>query len=177
MDWFLNQTNAGRALRDGTDVIEGLKTDVNEKIEDIRHNAETFEEDWKNNEIVKFFTQRNDNADAATRLSSGADWRPSYMQGTANNYYNPNMVQFQNAAEKMEEAASELTGNEDINRQSSSDMSAAAGQLKGLPGVIEGAIMSGMSGIKIYIDGQLAGNVLTPYVNSGMAGILAGLTK
>ena len=177
MDWFLNQTNAGRALRDGTDVIEGLKTDVNEKIEDIKHNAETFEEDWKNNEIVKFFTQRNDNADAATRLSTGADWRPSYMQGTANNYYNPNMVQFQNATEKMEEAASELTGNNDVSRQSSSEMTAAAGQLKGLPGVIEGAIMSGMSGIKIYIDGQLAGNVLTPYVNSGLAGILAGIQR
>lgn len=74
-------------------------------------------------------------------------------------------------------AIDDLSGDSAANRQSSSDMSAAAGQLKGLPGVIEGAIMSGMSGIKIYIDGQQAGNVLTPYVNSGMAGILAGLTK
>ena len=176
-DMFLNQTNTGRALRDGTDVIEGLKTDVNEKIEDIKHNAETFEEDWKNNEIVKFFTQRNDNADAATRLSTGADWRPSYMQGTANNYYNPNMVQFQNATEKMEEAASELTGNNDVSRQSSSDMSAAAGTLKGMPGQVEEAILRGMANVKIYIDGQQAGNVLTPYVNQSLAGFLAGFTK
>ena len=78
---------------------------------------------------------------------------------------------------KMEEAAAELTGESDANRQSSSEMTAAAGQLKGLPGVIEGAIMSGMSGIKIYIDGQLAGNVLTPYVNSGLAGVLAGIQR
>ena len=81
------------------------------------------------------------------------------------------------ALDKMEEAMDDLSGDSAANQQSSSDMSAAAGQLKGLPGVIEGAIMSGMSGIKIYIDGQQAGNVLTPYVNSGMAGILAGLTK
>ncbi len=75
------------------------------------------------------------------------------------------------------DAIDDLSGDSAANQKSSSDMSAAAGQLKGLPGVIEGAIMSGMSGIKIYIDGQQAGNVLTPYVNSGMAGILAGLTK
>lgn len=85
--------------------------------------------------------------------------------------------ELKSASDKMEEVADDLSGDSSANRQSSSDMSAAAGQLKGLPGVIEGAIMSGMSGIKIYIDGQQAGNVLTPYVNSGMAGILAGLTK
>lgn len=85
--------------------------------------------------------------------------------------------ELKSASDKMEEVADDLSGDSSANRQSSSDMSAAAGQLKGLPGVIEGAIMSGMSGIKIFIDGQQAGNVLTPYVNSGMAGILAGLTK
>ena len=34
-----------------------------------------------------------------------------------------------------------------------------------------------MSGIKIYIDGQQAGSVLTPYLNSGLAGVLATFTK
>ena len=176
-DMFLNQTNTGRALRDGTDVLEGVQADLEEKANEIKQNAETFEEDWKNNEIVKFFTQRNDNADAATRLSTGADWRPSYMRGTANNYYNPNMVQFQNAAEKMEEAASELTGNNDVSRQSSSDMSSAAGTLKGMPGQVEEAILRGMSKIRIFIDGQQAGGVLTPYVNNKLGDLINTLVK
>ena len=85
--------------------------------------------------------------------------------------------EMKNAADKMEQTADDLSGNSEASRKSSSDLSAAAGTLKGLSGVIEGAIWGGMSGIKIYIDGQQAGNVLTPYVNSTMAGILAGLTK
>ena len=33
--------------------------------------------------VTDFFVNRNDNADAATRLPTGADWRPSYMRGYA----------------------------------------------------------------------------------------------
>ena len=58
-DMFLNQTNAGRAVRDGTNVIEGLTQDVNEKVDEIKHNAETFDDDWKdvweNNPVIGFF--------------------------------------------------------------------------------------------------------------------------
>lgn len=58
-DMFLNQTNAGRAVRDGTNVIEGLTQDVNEKVDEIKHNAETFGDDWKdvweNNPVIGFF--------------------------------------------------------------------------------------------------------------------------
>jgi hypothetical protein len=34
-----------------------------------------------------------------------------------------------------------------------------------------------MSQIKIFIDGATAGQVLTPYVNSNIGGILAGITR
>ena len=58
-DMFLNQTNAGRAVRDGTNVIEGLTQDVTEKVDEIKHNAETFGDDWKdvweNNPVIGFF--------------------------------------------------------------------------------------------------------------------------
>ena len=46
-DWFKNQTNTGRAMRDGTDVIEGVKQDLSEKAEEISENASTFVDDWK----------------------------------------------------------------------------------------------------------------------------------
>lgn len=54
-DMFLNQTNTGRALRDGGDVLEGVAEDFNEKIDEINQNAETFTEDWKNNKLLKPF--------------------------------------------------------------------------------------------------------------------------
>ena len=81
------------------------------------------------------------------------------------------------AADKLDEAAADLTGGTDAQRQSSSDMSSAAGTLKGMPGLVESAILRGMSQIKIFIDGATAGQVLTPYVNSNIGGILAGITR
>ena len=78
---------------------------------------------------------------------------------------------------KMAEATEAITGGTDSQKQSSSEMSEAAGTLKGMPGQIEGAILKGMSQIKIYIDGQAAGRALTPTMNGAFGGILANLTK
>ena len=78
---------------------------------------------------------------------------------------------------KMAEATEAITGGTDSQKQSSSEMSEAAGTLKGMPGQIEGAILKGMSQIKIYIDGQQAGRALTPSMNGAFGGILANLTK
>ena len=77
----------------------------------------------------------------------------------------------------LEEATADLTGASTAQRQSSTEMAEAAGTMKGLPGVIEGAILAGMGKIKVYIDGQQAGGILTPYVNSVMAGVLTGIVK
>ena len=82
-DMFLNQTNAGRALRDGTDVLEGVTQDINEKAEEIRHNAETFEDDWndvyENNPVIKWFRNLFGGGEPAYQ-GEEKDWRPSYMQ-------------------------------------------------------------------------------------------------
>ena len=43
--------------------------------------------------VTEFFTNRNDNADAATRLSTGADWRPSYMGGGGTGTTNAEVTQ------------------------------------------------------------------------------------
>ena len=55
-DVVLNQTNAGRALRDGGNVLEGLQQDVNEKVEEVQRNAQTFGQDWENNTLFKTLT-------------------------------------------------------------------------------------------------------------------------
>lgn len=77
----------------------------------------------------------------------------------------------------MVKATEDLTGASNAQKQSSTEMSEAATTMKGLPGVIEGAILTGMGKIKVYIDGQQAGGVITPYVNSILAGVITGITK
>ena len=50
-DMFMNQTNAGRALRDGGGIqgaIDGLQQDISEKTSEIQRNASTFFDDWSN---------------------------------------------------------------------------------------------------------------------------------
>ena len=74
---------------------------------------------------------------------------------------------------KMAAAAEILTGNSDVQKQSSSDMSSAANTLQGLPGVIHDAIKDGMSGIRVYIDGQQAGSALAPWIGSFQGAMLA----
>ena len=56
-DSLLNGTNTGRAIRDGGDVLEGINQDLNETKENIQKNAETFEEDWRNNALMKPFIE------------------------------------------------------------------------------------------------------------------------
>ena len=77
----------------------------------------------------------------------------------------------------MVKATEDLTGASNAQKQSSTEMSEAATTMKGLPGVIEGAILAGMGKIKVYIDGQQAGGVLTPYVNSALYGMVTGIIK
>lgn len=52
IDAFMNQTNLGRALRDGGDVLKGLQQDVNETVEGVKKNAETFDKDWNDNVLT-----------------------------------------------------------------------------------------------------------------------------
>lgn len=46
-DRILNETEGGRALRDGGNVLEGINKDINDFTEEVEKNAETFGEDWK----------------------------------------------------------------------------------------------------------------------------------
>ena len=56
-DRLLNETNAGRALRDGGDILEGISQDIAEKRAEVEKNASTFFDDWGN-----LFKTAGDNA-------------------------------------------------------------------------------------------------------------------
>ena len=167
-------TTAGKeAMENGGLLVKnGQVAESNAPTLDLRMKTESWRDRYLNN--------LNNGKDFYDPL----DQRPSYMRGMSpettgqTSLGNPaGLRALEESADKMESAADDLSGQSESTRQSNSEMTAAAGQIKGLGGVIESAITSGMSGIKIYIDGQLAGNVLTPYINSGMAGIVAGLTR
>ena len=61
MDRWLNETNSGRAVRDGKSLFEGIKQDWNETTAEIEKNASTFEQDWRENVLTKPFVELGEN--------------------------------------------------------------------------------------------------------------------
>ena len=172
-DRFLNETNAGRAVRDGGDVLAGLTQDFEDTVNQLNKNAETFADNWDPNSenanvIAKLFGRRDANQDAAERLGT-ANWAPSYMGGGIGN----GSTKYEEATSKMEKASEDLTDTSNVQKQAGKDMSYAAAILETMPTDVRNAIISGMSEIKIYIDGQQVGNTVAPFVDSAMGGVLA----
>ena len=159
-DAFLHQTNTGRALLTGQNVLEGIAQDFEETKASIEKNASTFQEDWENNVIYqavsgaidKFLTGGNHDAFDET------DW-----EGDAYDL----MAAIQARTEEMERGTT----------QTNSELTQATGTMAGLPGAVEAAILSGLSKVNIYLDGQAVGNVVTPYVSVGMGGYVQALTR
>lgn len=77
MDWLTHESpfasvlNGQESLGDWWNRLNGS----------VSKNAETFVSDWANNELIKFWTRRDANQDAADRTIFGDNWLPSYMQG------------------------------------------------------------------------------------------------
>ncbi len=76
------------------------------------------------------------------------------------------------AYERMVDATNDLTGGTESQSKSNSEMTAAIGDMKGLPAAITAAVQSGMRGINIYIDGAAAGGVLAPHINTRLGGLV-----
>ena len=177
LDMFLNQTNAGRALRDGTDILEGVNKDLEEKAEEIQKNSESFLDNWNPanpnaNPIARMIGAKYGIQPAQTP-ELGSDWNTTgeevdLTQARLKSARN-GLPDLDDATDKMEKAAADLTGGSDAQKQSSSEMLQAAGTLEGMPALVYDAILAGMSQIKIFIDGQQAGGILSPFVNSAFA--------
>lgn len=77
------------------------------------------------------------------------------------------------AYQKMSEQTDELKGSTDNQTKASTWMTEAAENMMNLPKMVEDAVIDGMSQVKIYIDGQQAGNAVAPFVDGALGGILA----
>lgn len=58
-DWWSNSTNAGRAARDGGDVLKGIEQDFTETIDNIKENSKTFL--TKDNALMRPFINLGEN--------------------------------------------------------------------------------------------------------------------
>lgn len=170
-DRLLNETSAGRAVRDGGDILEGAKQDWVDFESGVKKNLETFAEDWENNGIVQFF---GDMAEAWKQNGQNtADyWSGIHQQQVkASNWIlgddatAEEAMAFVKSMEKMNQTAEELSGKTTEQTQSNSEMTQAAQGLTGLPAQIVNAIQSLMGTIGITIDGS----VLMGYVNNQQA--------
>ena len=128
-------------------------------------------------EVEAIFNKVQETYDALIGAEGGQDALNAYSDWRQENALGYMDWELPEAIDKMNQAADELTGGSDKQKQSSSEMSTAANTLKGMPAEVYDAILKGFSNVKIYIDGQQAGSALTPYVNSSMAGILMTLNK
>ena len=171
-DRLLNETNVGRAIRDGGDILEGLSQDFKEKGEEINKNLETFVDDWNNNVIVKAVTDRSENQDAADRGPWGANWAPSYMGG-----YGMSTDDVARSINRMNEITEEMINNQSGSNGNSENVNSWWDKAMGLPGQITSAIYDAISQVRLFIDGQVAGQILTPYISFGMAGNLLEMTQ
>jgi hypothetical protein len=156
-DMFLNQTNAGRALRDGENFWEGISKDFREKKEEIDKNAEEFEGDWKdfyeNNPIMKFFRGEYTNP-YQPETEAEADWRPSYMRDQTPALSHPALESEQSRPDTSQNLPNGMSYEE----------------FKRLPKEIQAAIAASMAGISVYLDGQKVGEMVSPYVSEELAG-------
>ena len=74
---------------------------------------------------------------------------------------------------RVQESNSRATQEASRNSLTSSDLT----EFRGLPAAVAAAVESGMSHVKIYIDGQSAGQVLTPYIGGTMGKKILAMTK
>lgn len=170
-DRILNETNFGRAIRDGGSAWEGLTQDVEEVRAGIEHNAETFGEDWDNNVLtqpgknsIRFWDDFWSNV-----LTGGSGWKWGPQgEGTGSDWTDEEAQDLTAAISRMTD---EITGGSDITRQSNSEMTQAASGMKGLPAETAEAVRQALNGAQVRIDGGLlssyVGEVFAQWVANG----------
>ena len=82
-----------------------------------------------------------------------------------------------NALERMQAAADDLTQVNKGTTRSTSEMTQAASDLKGLPAATASAVRSELNGMAIYMDGAAVARVLTPAIGGGMGVALKAVIK
>ena len=75
-DWFAHEGPFGTVIQG----VESWGEWLDRQKTEFQERVDSFAKDWEENELIKMWTRRDANQDAAERLPEGADWRPSYMK-------------------------------------------------------------------------------------------------
>ena len=78
------------------------------------------------------------------------------------------------ALDQLQSAAEDLSGS---TMQSTSEMTAAANDMKGLPAEVAAAVRDVVASMVIYIDGESVGRAVTPHISAGLGSKLLATTK
>ena len=78
------------------------------------------------------------------------------------------------ALDQLQSAAEDLSGR---TVQSTSEMTAAANDMKGLPAEVAAAVRDVVASMVIYIDGESVGRAVTPHISAGLGSKLLATTK
>ena len=78
------------------------------------------------------------------------------------------------ALDQLQNATEDLTGR---TVQSTSEMTAAANDMKGLPAEVAAAVRDVVASMVIYIDGESVGRAVTPHISAGLGSKLLATTK
>jgi hypothetical protein len=154
-DMFLNQTNAGRGLLENglSGLVDGIRQDLEDKGAEIQRNAETFASDTLNNRLMQGFLYQ---------MTGGL-----FKTG---NYNFVSEEEFQRMKDVADESNGEVV-------RSTSEMTQAANDMKGLPAQIGYAIESAMSRVTIVVDVDSMANALMPRIGGGMASTVLATVK
>ena len=171
-DWFAH-TDLGMSLQNevsrlfgGGDIygVGGVGDWWEREKDTVSRNAETFSEDWQNNVVYKAVKGFFDQQRAASEWILGDDATAEDAMA---------FVEHQTWLKHIDSVVDQLLGDRTNDNKATSEMTAAANNMQGLPAAIETAVRNGVSNIRVYIDGQLVSNS----VGSTMANAIAGLVR
>ena len=186
-DWWSNSTNAGRAARDGGDVLKGVEKDLLEIVDTVKENEQTVEQDWRSNVLMKPFFEYGENSirywDQIFKTLQEAE---EYAEQVEAELQEKEQTDYHNEPDENWVYGDEWSMEEilqDIERRNNNKNGADSGEgitnenlsaFNALPTNMTKAVAKGVSGIKVYLDGQTVGRLVAPYVSQEIASQIGG---
>ena len=175
LDWLTHESPLG-TLFQGTESWSQLWDRLQKEQEE---RTATFAENWDPNSenanvIAQLFGKRDANQDAADRLTTGANWLPSYMQGTSyKNLTEGDLADrgFSSSYDRMTQVAEDSTkAIEELVKQNVTPEKLS--ELLKVPDGMKSAVKEGISGIKVVLDGYQVGVLVAPYVSEQIGSLI-----
>ena len=155
LDWLTHESPIAGILN-GTETVGDFLT---RKGDEIEQNASTFWSDWDSNYAWRGF---------ANFLTAG------FAYGHDDPEVDENEALIRADIERMNSMTAESNG--EVVR-STSEMTQAANEMKGLPALIASAVETGMSRVTILVDVDSMANALMPRIGGGMASTVLATVK